>query len=72
MSKDEALNSGALAFFKEKYPETVTVYTIGEADKWVSRELCGGPHVTQTGEIGPVEIFKQRLPVRGATPVSSF
>ena len=60
MDKNEALNSGALAFFKEKYPDTVTVYTVGGEKDWVSRELCGGPHVTHTGEIGPVVIFKQK------------
>lgn len=60
MPKDEALASGAMAFFKEKYPDTVSVYTIGTEAEWVSKELCGGPHVTHTGEIGEVEIFKQK------------
>ncbi len=60
LPKEEALNSGAMAFFKEKYPDMVTVYTIGERENWVSRELCGGPHVTHTAEIGQVEIFKQK------------
>lgn len=65
MPKDEALESGALAFFKEKYPDIVTVYTIGDEDKWVSRELCGGPHVSHTSEIGEVEIFKQKASSAG-------
>lgn len=52
--KDEAIKSGAKAFFAEKYPEKVSVYSIGD----YSRELCGGPHVTQTGEIGKIEIYK--------------
>lgn len=52
--KKEALNSGAKAFFAEKYPEKVSVYTIGD----YSRELCGGPHVGRTGEIGKVKIIK--------------
>lgn len=60
MQKDEALASGALAFFKEKYPDMVTVYTVGGENDWVSRELCGGPHVTHTAEIGKIEIFKQK------------
>jgi alanyl-tRNA synthetase len=55
MSYDEAIASGALAFFKEKYPDKVTVYQIGD----YSRELCGGPHVARTGEIGKIEIIKQ-------------
>ena len=65
MPKDEALKSGAMAFFKEKYPDIVTVYTIGDEDKWVSRELCGGPHVSHTSKIGEVEIFKQKASSAG-------
>ena len=41
MSKEDAINSGAECMFIEKYPDIVTVYTIGD----VSKELCGGPHV---------------------------
>ncbi|MEP7166821.1 MAG: alanine--tRNA ligase [Candidatus Woesebacteria bacterium] len=61
MAKQEAVNSGAIAFFIEKYPDTVSVYTIGKDPKndWVSKELCGGPHVEHTGVIGPVKIFKE-------------
>ncbi len=61
MSKQEALKSGAIAFFIEKYPDTVSVYTVGNDPKtdWVSKELCGGPHVEHTGSIGPVTIFKE-------------
>ncbi len=62
MSKEAALNSGALAFFREKYADEVSVFTIGkDRDKdWISRELCGGPHVSNTNEITPVEIFKEK------------
>lgn len=56
MPKQEALDSGALAFFAEKYPDTVSVYTIGGGDHIISRELCGGPHVTNTKDIPPLEI----------------
>lgn len=61
MPKTEALKSGAIAFFRDKYPDTVSVYTIGknpESD-WFSKELCGGPHVSSTGVIGPVTIKKE-------------
>ena len=44
MKKDEAVKSGAECMFIEKYPDVVTVYTIGN----VSKELCGGPHVIKT------------------------
>lgn len=52
--KDGAIKSGARAFFAEKYPDKVSVYTIGE----YSRELCGGPHVGHTGLIGKIQIYK--------------
>lgn len=59
--KEQALKSGALAFFKEKYADQVSVYTIGNDPKsdWYSKELCGGPHVTSTGKIGTVRIIKE-------------
>jgi len=62
MPKQQALDSGAVAFFIEKYPDEVSVYTIGHdpAADWVSKELCGGPHVDRTGVIGLVEIFKEQ------------
>jgi alanyl-tRNA synthetase len=60
MPKEEALAEGAMAFFKEKYPDTVSVYTIGNDPRknWVSKELCGGPHVKNTKEIGHLKIMK--------------
>lgn len=61
MPKKEALAEGALAFFTEKYGDTVSVYTIGKDPRkgWFSKELCGGPHVNNTKEIGPIKIFKE-------------
>ena len=55
---EEAINEGALAFFGERYPDEVKVYTIGKGN-WFSKEVCGGPHVSSTGEIGRVRIKKQ-------------
>jgi alanyl-tRNA synthetase len=55
MSLKEALKSGALAFFKEKYPEKVTVYSIGD----FSKEICAGPHVKRTSELGHFKIEKE-------------
>src|SRR3989344_1883901 len=55
MKYDDAIKQGALAFFKEKYPEKVSVYKIGN----YSMELCGGPHVKNTKEIGKFKIIKE-------------
>ena len=61
MSLKEALKSGALAFFKEKYPERVTVYTIGN----FSKEICAGPHVKRTSELGNFKIKKEESAGKG-------
>lgn len=55
MRYQEAIDSGALAFFKEKYPEKVTVYSINN----FSREVCAGPHVHRTSELGRFKIKKE-------------
>jgi alanyl-tRNA synthetase len=55
MSLKDAVDSGALHFFAEKYGDNVKVYSIGS----FSKEVCGGPHVDNTGEIGSVRIIKQ-------------
>jgi alanyl-tRNA synthetase len=55
MAKTQALAEGALAFFPEKYPEICSVYQIGD----FSKELCGGPHVGSTGEIGSIKITRE-------------
>ena len=63
MALGDALKLGALHFFKEKYPPKVKVYSVGDfrADppEIFSRELCGGPHVKNTFEIGHFKILKQ-------------
>jgi alanyl-tRNA synthetase len=62
MNKQDALKSGAIAFFLEKYPDEVSVYTIGNdpENDWISKEFCGGPHVKSTGEIGPIKLVKEQ------------
>ncbi len=55
MKKEDAVKSGAECMFIEKYPDIVTVYTIGN----VSKELCGGPHVKNTSELGKFKIKKE-------------
>jgi len=56
---EEAKKSGALFFYKGHYPERVKVYTVGNDSDIFSKELCGGPHVTHTGEIGRFKITKE-------------
>ena len=57
---DEAAAEGALHFFAEKYGERVKVYTMGDPrGDYFSKEVCAGPHVTHTSEIGRVKIEKQ-------------
>lgn len=55
MSLDEAKKRGALAFFGEKYGAKVTVYSVGD----YSKEVCGGPHVSNTNELRYIRIIKQ-------------
>ncbi|MEK7464163.1 MAG: alanine--tRNA ligase [Patescibacteria group bacterium] len=60
LPKEEAEKTGALHFFKEKYPDMVKVYYVGKSLKDAySKEFCGGPHVTHTGEIGKIKIAKE-------------
>lgn len=61
MTKDEALKSGALAEFGQKYGDKVTVYSIGD----FSKELCGGPHIERTGQLGRFEILKEEASSQG-------
>ncbi len=55
MTYEQAVKSGALAFFKEKYPPRVSVYSIGK----FSKEICAGPHVKRTSELGHFRIIKE-------------
>ena len=61
MSKEDAIKSGAECMFIEKYPDIVTVYSIGD----VSKELCGGPHVKNTSELGHFKIVKEEASSAG-------
>ena len=69
MSKEEAINSGAECMFIEKYPDRVTVYTIGDN---VSKELCGGPHVKNTSELGHFKIVKEEASSQGVRRIKAI
>lgn len=63
---EQALARGALAFFGEKYGAQVKVYTIAPQDgEVVSMEVCGGPHVAHTGELGHLRITKEEAVAAG-------
>ncbi len=67
MTKEEALASGAECMFIDKYPDIVTVYEIGK----VSKELCGGPHVKNTKEIGKFKILKEEASSAGVRRIKA-
>ncbi|PIT92366.1 MAG: alanine--tRNA ligase [Candidatus Harrisonbacteria bacterium CG10_big_fil_rev_8_21_14_0_10_42_17] len=66
MPLEEAKKTGALHFFKAKYPDKVKIYYIGhDLESAISKEFCGGPHVTHTGEIGSFKIKKEEAVAAG-------
>jgi len=73
MPKEKALELGALGAFGEKYSDTVSVYTIEDpvSGEIVSREFCGGPHVTHTGSIGKFKITKEEAISSGARRIKA-
>ena len=68
MSKTEAIESGAECMFIEKYPDVVTVYSIGD----ISSELCGGPHVKNTSELGHFKIKKEESSSAGVRRIKAI
>ncbi len=72
MPRAEAEKLGALAEFGTKYSDRVTVYTIHNKDGSVlSREFCGGPHVSQTGELGLFSIIKEAASAAGVRRIKA-
>ena len=68
MKKEDAIKMGAEAMFIEKYGEVVTVYKIGD----VSLELCGGPHVSNTSELGKFKIKKEEASSAGVRRIKAI
>lgn len=65
---EEAKKTGALWFFKEKYPPIVKIYSIGD----FSKEFCGGPHVKSTKEIGHFKIKKEESSSAGVRRIRAI
>jgi len=72
MKKDDAIKSGAECMFIEKYPDIVTVYSIGNDKETVSKELCGGPHVKNTSELGHFKIKKEEASSAGVRRIKAI
>lgn len=68
MSYKEAIKEGATAFFKEKYPPIVSVYSIGN----FSKEICAGPHVKRTSELGKFKIKKEESSSAGVRRIKAI
>lgn len=72
MPKEEAIKSGAECMFIEKYPDIVTVYSIGNDNYGViSKELCGGPHVKRTSELPKFKIKKEEASSAGVRRIKA-
>ena len=67
MSYEDAKNSGAIGLFTDKYGDKVKVYTIGD----FSKEICGGPHVTHTGDMGTFKIKKEESSSSGVRRIKA-
>ena len=69
MPKEDAIKSGAECMFIEKYPDIVSVYVIGDG---ISKELCGGPHVSNTSELGHFKIVKEEASSAGVRRIKAI
>ena len=67
MNPQQAKESGAIGLFDNKYGDKVTVYTIGE----FSKEICSGPHVNNTSELGTFKIKKEESSSAGVRRIKA-
>ncbi len=76
MTVEEAKKNGALGFFESKYGEKVKVYSIGspvfEGGQYFSREICGGPHIKNTSELGEFKIKKEESSSAGVRRIKAI
>ena len=72
MSLDEAKKQGAAGVFESKYGERVKVYTVGNDKEVFSQEICGGPHIERTGELGHFKISKEESSSAGVRRIKAM
>lgn len=67
MDIEDARKSGAMGLFENKYADRVKIYTMGD----VSKEICGGPHAANTGDLGTFRILKEESSSRGVRRIKA-
>ncbi|HMO78606.1 MAG TPA: alanine--tRNA ligase [Candidatus Paceibacterota bacterium] len=73
LPKDLAVKTGALHFFDQKYPDEVSIYYIGnDLQTAYSKEFCGGPHVSNTKELGQFKIIKEEAVSSGTRRIKAI
>jgi alanyl-tRNA synthetase len=74
MNIKDALDSGALAFFRDKYPDKVKVYTIldKKTNEEFSKEICSGPHCEHIGDLGKFKIKKESSSSQGVRRIKAI
>ena len=71
MSLTDAKKSGATGIFEDKYGDKVSVYTICDAKSHISKEICSGPHVINTKELGKFKIIKEEASSKGVRRIKA-
>lgn len=71
MSPEQAKKCRALGFFEHKYGDIVSVYTVGDKKDFFSKEICTGPHVNNTGELGKFKIIKEEASSAGVRRIKA-
>ncbi|HRY36338.1 MAG TPA: alanine--tRNA ligase [Candidatus Magasanikbacteria bacterium] len=72
MTVEEAKKKGAIGLFEDKYGALVKVYTVGDDKDFFSKEICGGPHVENTGTLGKFKIVKEEAVSSGVRRIKAI
>jgi len=72
MSVSDAKKKGAMGLFEDKYGASVKVYTVGSGKDVFSKEICGGPHVENTGDLGKFKIIKEEAVSAGIRRIKAI